>query len=79
MHRCGHCKEDYNKHGYPFTCLGPNLLEYYGKNQPPDQQEDDWPDPRMICRTCGNKYSPTYDRDHALVLWPEEDCCPMCI
>lgn len=51
MARCGHCDrtvggiKDHirDKHGYPFYCYGPDF-RYYGKNDPPYMQKDDFPD-----------------------------------
>jgi len=63
----------------PFYCMGPDLNRYFGKNLPPDLQEDDFEDEPMVCARCGAKYRPEFDENKELVLWPEIDCCHMCM
>ena len=87
MKLCGHCNEKFkgierhimHKHGFPFTCLGPTLDMYYGKNDPPEFQQSAWPDSQMKCRLCEAIYFPQYDKERNLLIWPETDICNMCI
>lgn len=51
MAECGHCQKQVRgirdhirmKHGFPFYTMGPDF-RYYGKNDPPHLQKDDFPD-----------------------------------
>lgn len=52
MAKCGHCQKevkgiwDHIKavHGFSYYCLSPDFSQYFGKNDTPHLQKDDWPD-----------------------------------
>lgn len=56
MAECGHCKKSVggirnhirDKHGFEYYCLAPDLHQYFGKNDPPYLQTDNWPDEPKI-------------------------------